>query len=190
MLTSLVLTAALSGSSGGLLAGYVSPHVRLIDVPTEAGGFVARVSKHAAQGLEQMTPDQLMLERDRLSDERPGLALPIVLMIAGAVTAAVGYGVVFGATIAGVIIFSVGAAALIVGTVILIANIVKRGKLTRDITYIDGLIRTRTMGAPPGQPMPPGQPYTPPSDVPPPPPPQQPGVFAPVAAPQLLLATF
>ncbi len=188
MLTSLVLTAALSGSSGGLLAGYQSPHVRLIDVATEAGGFVERVSKHAARGLEQMTPDQLMLERDRLSDERPGLVLPIVLMIAGAATAAVGYGVVFGAAIAGLVIFSVGAAALVVGTVILIVNIVKRGTLSKDIAYIDGLIRTRS-NALPGQPMAPGQPYTPPSDVPPPPPPQ-PGVLAPVAAPQLLLATF
>ncbi|MGV3619534.1 MAG: hypothetical protein ACO1OB_01885, partial [Archangium sp.] len=81
--------------------------------------------------------------------------------------------------------------ALVVGTVLLIANLVKRGKISRDLAYVDSLIRTRAYGAPPGQPVtPPGEKFVPPSDVPPPPPPPPGGVFAPVPAPQFELASF
>lgn len=191
MLASVALAALISSSSGGLLSDYQSPHVRFIDVPAETGGFVIRLSKYTTPGLENMSLQQLEAERARLTDEKPGLALPIVLMISGAVVAAVGYGVVFGSVVAGLIIFSAGTAALVVGTVLLIVNIVKRGHINRDLTYVDSLIRTRAYGAPPGQPVsPPGQQFVPPNDVPPPPPPPPSGVMAPVPAPQFELAAF
>lgn len=191
MLTSVAFAALLSSSSGGLLSGYQSQHVRFIDVPAEIGGRVVGSSKYATPGLETMSLEQLQAERLRLEDERPGIAVPIVLIVVGAVAAAIGYGVVFGSVVAGLIIFSAGAAALIAGTVWLIVNLVKRGKLSRDLTYVDSLIRTRSYGAPPGQPIaPPGQQFAPPSDVPPPPPAPPGGVFAPVPAPQFELAAF
>lgn len=191
MFTSLALTALLSTSSGGLLAGYESQHVRFIDVPAEAGGFVARVSKYASPGLETMSLQQLEAERRRLNDERPGLVLPIVLMISGAVVAAVGYGVFWGSAVAGLVILGAGTAALVVGTVLLIVNLVKRGAIARDLTYVESLLRSRSYGAPPGQPGNPGEPqWAPPGDVPPPPPPPPAGVLAPVPAPQLELASF
>ncbi|MGV3623352.1 MAG: hypothetical protein ACO1OB_21210, partial [Archangium sp.] len=116
MLTFVALAALLSSSSGGLLNGYQSQHVRFIDVPAEVGGRTLASSKYATPGLEGMSLDQLEAERLRLTDERPGLALPIVLMVGGGVIAAVGYGVVYGSVLVGLIIFSVGAAALVVGT--------------------------------------------------------------------------
>lgn len=189
MFTSLALAALVSSSSGGLLSDYASPHMRFIDVPAETAGFVARVSKYAAPNLEQLTVEQLRAERARLEDERPGLGLPIGLLIGGGVLAAVGYGVFWGVASAGLIMMGAGVAAMVVGTVFLIINISKRSAIGRDLTYIDSLIRTRTMGAPPG--MPGTSPdYVPPSDVPPPPPPPPPGVFAPVPPPQLQLASF
>lgn len=189
MLTSLALAALVSSSSGGLLSEYQSPHVRFIDVAGEIGGLATGSSKYATPGLENLSLEQLQAERLRLEDERPGIALPIVLIVVGALAAAIGYGVVYGSVLAGLIIFTAGAAALVAGTVWLIVNLVKRGKISRDLTYVDSLIRTRSYGASPGQPISPqGQQFIPPNDVPPPPPPPPGAMWVP--APQFELASF
>jgi hypothetical protein len=159
---SLALTVAVLSSSGGLLSGYESQHVRLIDAAEVIGG--------AALGQQGQTVDQMKQHLADLEDSLPGFVLPIVLMGAGVATEILGLvlsGAAYGLSAlywVGFILYVLaGPALIIVGGIILIVTIVKRVKITREIRSVERQIQAAESGGGGYQPLPSGP-------TPPPPP--------------------
>jgi hypothetical protein len=158
---SLALTVAVLSSSGGLLSGYESQHVRLIDAAEVIGG--------AALGQQGQSVDQMKQHLADLEDSLPGFVLPIVLMGAGVATEILGlvlagisyYGALY--WVGWVLYVLAGPALIIVGGIILIVTIVKRVKITREIRSVERQIQAAESGGGGYQPLPTGP-------TPPPPP--------------------
>jgi hypothetical protein len=159
-----------------------------------------RFSAHLIQAEQQQdysswTRDQLVKEYNRLDAERPSLAMPIILMVTGAVSFVIGiycglFGLVLSAAgsssstllIVAAVFGLAGIGLLISGIVLLMGTLHDRRQMSSEMDRIKEQLD--------GQPgVPGGPPSAPPTGPVPPPPPGPTQVFAP-AMPAILLARF
>jgi hypothetical protein len=167
---SLALSVAVLSSSGGLLSGYESSHVRLIDAVEVVGGVALGQAGYAApQSLEGLRNHLAELE-----ENRPSFVAPIVLL-------AVGGGVTIMAAIFSAILYSApslavgflavafwiaGPVLLVVGAIILGVTIGRSARANREINRVKTQIQQLEAGGGGYQPLPTGP-------TPPPPPQSQ-----------------
>lgn len=178
----LVLSVALMSSSGGLLAEHLPNGVRLLDGPTTALGTVLGAAP-TDLALENMSRTELEMERLRLVDDRRSAAPGVILLIAGGVTFLVGTTLLLAdVVVAGAIITLVGAGAVTAGIILLVSALSHNGRTSRALRRIEQRIGTLEATDPGGG-----------NEAPPPPPPPPPpaGVWRDVpVVPQVLVATF
>jgi hypothetical protein len=165
-MTVLALTVALM--SGGLLQErQPPPQLHLVDTATLE--FVAGGLLRANSDLDVMSLQQLQAERDNLEDNRRSLVVPIVLLSIGAASVIVGtvllYTFDLGLILIGAGLYVAGGVLLVVGAIVLITAIVSNAKTSSRLRRVED--RINSFNAPPPPMGNPGQP----GDVPPPPPP-------------------
>ena len=126
--------------------------------------------------IENMSRESLLLERNRLEDQRPGIGGPLALIITGGVLTLTGLlvavdfvGYLAAGVIAGVVIALIGGALLTVGLVLLFTRMPARRDYGERLDAVNRRLDMMDHGAQPN--MDPYYPPPPPPGMAPPPPP-------------------